>query len=958
LDEAVKNAPPDEKPPIGRQLGKVREDVQATLGEIKHLRENEIAEQKALEARFRELSLDLGDESWSLADLLTFFWDGPFFYIPNRDFSRRRSALRRWLVPDQGVTIPTLLIFSHGAVSGGDKGALPEDVEDDTSPDDEDSWPRPPWVHLRLGTAFGHETDLDIWHLPNARRQFIEEVLQVCQENLGAQRGELVAVARRNLRITVGDSRWPWNEISLWNYADSIAALFKAVAAQAVLDGQLPIPAQTQWRLLHISFDGLGFLSQAHHVSDLLGRRAALNEALDAAQTVLETEFPVGNEIYRDEHGSIFVVANRPEPDLLGLTDDEGTTLRQHIHVAFAAAGLGGELKPEVKLSDQHRGKELPLHQIVEQRARLQRPDVETARGWWPAPGQPAPEICSVCRLRPVGHGAPDRARHDAKRHDAARKPAIGCQTCKTLRRKTCYTCHLRRGRRSQNWAQNEDDAFHRTIWINEVADANGRAALIVGQFDLRGWLDGKLIATLRKNDSFARIRRCWDTTQQFWQEVQTGTIPEAVGRINWRLGIEVSTPDDVGADLGDYHVYEWPLGRGITLSVVWDSQRRCFIATDNLAYLAGPAQLGRFRRPTDPQLRALYVDNDDDLIHQCRVEEPSGYGQPRRLLTQAKNPEPRALEDSAYVPAIPLLAEPATFMALVPADKAMAVMEAIRAKYAAEMGRVRGRLPLHLGLVVFPRSTPLRAVLDAGRVLLDVAGGKDERWTPWTVESLEPDPWDEANPPDDGLRTITFANGVTWQVPLFMGDGKTPDRWYAHCLKVNPSELKKVELDQHLVHVSQLQGNGTTIWVRPSTFDYVFLDTTGRRFEIAYDAEGRRLGRPGWPFDLEAVRDFPAVWQALTGSQKHPRLKSTQLHALLELARTKAGDWGPGSAKAVNQLLRDALLRAAWPKGWKAIPPEDQARLLAAVEAGWLPDLLDFYLSILKVKPTQEEVD
>jgi len=336
-------------------------------------------------------------------------------------------------------------------------------------------------------------------------------------------------------------------------------------------------------------------------------------------------------------------------------------------------------------------------------------------------------------------------------------------------------------------------------------------------------------------------------------------------------------------------------------------------------------------------------------------VEEPSGYGQPRRTLARAENPVPRWLEDSAYVHTTPLLTAPATFMTRVPAEKAMAVLEAIRDKYATEMGRVRDRLPLHLGLVVFPRATPLRAVLDAGRALLRVAS--HERWEPWTVASLEPDSWDRANPPADGRRTIVFDNGVTWRVPLLMGDGETPDQWYAHCLKVDPRNLTEITLDQHLVHASQLQ-TGDIIWVRPSTFDYVFLDTTGRRFEIAYDADGRRLGQPARPFDLETVRDFPAVWQMLTGGADHPRLRSSQLHALLELARTKGGDWGSDNGAAVNRLLRDALLRAAWPDGWKKVPAGDRSRLLAAVEAGWLPGLLDFYLSVLKMEPTEEEVD
>jgi hypothetical protein len=791
--------------------------------------------------------------------------------------------------------------------------------------------------------------------LPEARQKLVEAALQCCQEDLAAQRRDLLASARCHLGKTVGDSRWPWNEISLWNYAASIAALFKATTAQAVLDGHLPIPAQVKWRLLHISFDGLGFIGGAHHVSDLLGRHRALEQALDAAQAVLETKFPVGNEIYRDENGSVYIVADRP--DVLRLADAEGTTLEQHVRDAFDQAEIAGELRPEIQLSKKPcPGSELPLGQVLdpssqsdEARVLLQQPEVETAQGWWPAPGESSPEICTVCGLRPVAHGTPDRARHDDLAHDAAREPTVGCQTCKTLRRKLCYTCFLRRGRRSQDWARNTEKAFERTIWVNEVADANGRAALVVGQFDLRGWLDGKLIATLRKNDSFARIHRCWETTQQFWRQVQEDTIPEKVGTIDWRLGIKVSNPDTMSKALGDYHVYQWPLGRGIALSVVWDAERRCFIAADNLAYLAGPGQLDRLKAPAPDQLHSLYIDGE--LIggqKAVTLEEPSGYGRPSSTTAQALDPEPYKLEGASYVPTIPILAEPATFMALVPASAAMDVLEAIHEKYAAEMARVRDRLPLHLGLVVFPRPTPLRAVLDAGQALLDVA--KRDRWETWTVETLDPKQWDPANRPGHGRRSVAFDNGITWQIPLLMGDNQTPDQWYAHCIKADTARPDKISGEitpDHLVHVSQLRA-GDSIWVRPSTFDYVFLDTTGRRFEVAHDACGRRLGFPGRPFDLDRIRGFVEVWGILAG-QGRCSLENSQLHALLGLARAKGQDWRPDNRAAVNRLMRDALLRAAWPGGWVNVPVKDRNKLLAATESGWLPEVLDFYLSILR---------
>ena len=61
-------------------------------------------------------------------------------------------------------------------------------------------------------------------------------------------------------------------------------------------------------------------------------------------------------------------------------------------------------------------------------------------------------------------------------------------------------------------------------------------------------------------------------------------------------------------------------------------------------------------------------------------LEEPAGYGGANRKLGAITVAQVAPLSD-AYTPAIPILAEPRTFMALVPANKALAVVKAIKAK-------------------------------------------------------------------------------------------------------------------------------------------------------------------------------------------------------------------------------------------------------------------------------------
>jgi hypothetical protein len=355
--------------------------------------------------------------------------------------------------------------------------------------------------------------------------------------------------------------------------------------------------------------------------------------------------------------------------------------------------------------------------------------------------------------------------------------------------RKVCGPCLKRREGRSEVWATNADGSFTRTIWIDEVADNNGRFALVVGRFDLGGWLDGKLVSTMlvapgiEKYASPARIRRCWDTTRQFWLDLveshdgKPPELKEVITRRPFRLRINPANADKVNEALGDYHVYDWPLGGGITMSVVWvpdDEVGGHFLTADNLWYLVGPEQLDRVKREELGD-NARVLTELGRLINrqeEVRLEEPSGYGRPAEARVIVERPEVKPVCE-AYTPYIPILTEPATFMALVPADSALEVTKAIKNKYSTEMGRVHDRLPLHLGLVFAPRHTPLSAVLEAGRAMLNMP----TTWEEWQIATI-------------GHKATFSRNGRTfeWEYPAQMGDEQTQDIWYPHLLVVDPT--------------------------------------------------------------------------------------------------------------------------------------------------------------------------
>ncbi|RLC75728.1 MAG: hypothetical protein DRI61_14420, partial [Chloroflexi bacterium] len=439
----------------------------------------------------------------------------------------------------------------------------------------------------------------------------------------------------------------------------------------------------------------------------------------------------------------------------------------------------------------------------------------------------------------------------------------------------------------------------------------------------------------------------------------------------------------------------------GVKLSVLWDGNR--FITCDNLDYLAQEGQLGKPVR--EPLKRGATLT----------IEEPVGYGAPNKVLgTFTLAQDAAEIPNSEYTPTIPILAEPRTFMALVPADKALEVVKAIKAKYEREMGKVRNRLPLHIGIVYAHRRMPLRAILDAGRRMLkrgEGRGAKGKGLT-WQVVEFSPNrPLPELE--QEGKGELVYRKpkekkgkitdqfdqwhkvviereiagqkrSLTWYVPALMGDGKTEDWWYPYVFwqkdkanNADPSTASthrsryfKVNGNLQLgwvVHAAELK-KGDTIYFTPATFDWVWLDSASRRFEIAYGDDGQRLN-PAFkrrPYLLDELDFLERIWDTLRN-----HLTRTQIHALCELIGMKREEWNVKEVSLAEfddqgnpippddvfwQFCYEALANAEWRKDKGKFPwGDDKTRhkWLACwanyAACGWLTDAVELHLQIMK---------
>ncbi|NJL55747.1 hypothetical protein HC928_11535 [bacterium] len=84
-------------------------------------------------------------------------------------------------------------------------------------------------------------------------------------------------------------------------------------------------------------------------------------------------------------------------------------------------------------------------------------------------------EICKACRVRPVGYPHRD-LQLELKEH-----LSNWATQEKAEQRKICRICLNRQDRRSEQWIKDtiEQNSPQNTIWTDEVADDNGRLALL-----------------------------------------------------------------------------------------------------------------------------------------------------------------------------------------------------------------------------------------------------------------------------------------------------------------------------------------------------------------------------------------------------------------------------------------------------------------------------------------------
>ena len=183
-------------------------------------------------------------------------------------------------------------------------------------------------------------------------------------------------------------------------------------------------------------FDAMRYLSYAHKIGDVLGRKHVLERIFDKAEGLIQYDYPFGNGVYRDDNCVFFLMADLPEL----LEEMRGKILD------VAKQESEGELVPHFAgTSGAVRNLTVIAKCIEDLRSSLRTPVrgngqnlIESAKGHG--------SICPVCRFRIVTESE----------------------------EKVCERCLERR-----NVSAKEARKPGATPYLAEIADGNGRTAMV-----------------------------------------------------------------------------------------------------------------------------------------------------------------------------------------------------------------------------------------------------------------------------------------------------------------------------------------------------------------------------------------------------------------------------------------------------------------------------------------------
>ncbi len=356
--------------------------------------------------------------------------------------------------------------------SGIDKGSLKEDQQLEGG--------------LWIANAFGsYRKEVNISDLDRARLCFFQRLHRFLDKNgyysnpdWKEIRNFVFEEIKNWYSNLLSDSRFPVNDVTLWDQAYMTATMFKAALAAIFLNSKkvkdyTDNPQSIKWRILGIQYDKLALAEKGLKPAHIQWYRKVSEEIDDEVKKIIELDYSLGNEIYRDETGIYFIVpeniASLSDGDLAELHPDLDE-IKEEILNTFKERAED-EFYPAIFLTKESRGLMNLTYLLENAKKNFLKVDLSRKDQVKFEENKNYIGICQVCGTRLV--------EENDKREDEDF---------------VCSACYKRGKGRVDNWVK---DAERETIWMGELQDEKGRIALVTLKFEFGEWLNGDLLNSL-----------------------------------------------------------------------------------------------------------------------------------------------------------------------------------------------------------------------------------------------------------------------------------------------------------------------------------------------------------------------------------------------------------------------------------------------------------------------------
>ena len=746
--------------------------------------------------------------------------------------------------------------------------------------------------HTFIATAFGYEFKrIELSKVEELTRNLQKVVLNVLNQfksdNDIIKFRKIIERTKEYFLNFLGETRRPANDVTLWDHSYSVATLVKCAIAKNIIDCPSISfdPLDFNWSVFSINFDILRLLAKGVKLGDILGYWRRITRILNKVKEIVEVEYPIGNEIYRDTTGIYFLVPDIDLEELKSLILEELKEKEPELmpqitikRITYSSSNykftcsrpednIPNNIKPKRRDVENHKKEELKNSLPTARKRAWQEIIYPTSFARFSrnkfANNWENKEICPICRLRPMDENSGG-----------------------------CMHCLDRRKSRVDLWRKDPKN----TIWLDEVSDHNDRVAFITGCFILDKWVNGSFIKTLAikagnnvspepKNPSLARIRRCWETTERFIQSTIFERILESWQwkpdrrrqRIRFKIEPNPNVPEGSTCDIDV---------DGLRFSPVCiDRENGIFVSTINLEILK---KFGESANEISKNLneKRIKVKTDKD-----RTWKDKKVGKLFKI-TEAR---PADEKFQNYLPYVKIYDFPDQFMVLVPAYEALDIAERILDEYEIQFSKVRDRLPFHLGIIAFHRKTPLYVVMDAGKRLIEAFKNSSKKFEE-KVERNEielkvvsiKDVKDEKFGKSKEIVIVAdpyFSIPLKWRISYSTGDPDQEDFWHPYIRFDGDISDRKLCFDytgngDYVVHVKEIKENDK-IKIEPSYFRLFYLENAADRFRIDEDLK-----------PLDCIHYLKKLWKEIEGRLKSKTWSISQIYAYWEEIRKRRREY------------------------------------------------------------------